>query len=106
MMKRKKASELFHQVDPDLKVIDGGTHYHKRKSRHLTIEDWERTKGTICPNCGQEALRLVGGICLQCYNKMIAERERKKEDRAERQYYREQIKRGTISLAQMREGRL
>lgn len=36
----------------------------------------------------------------------VAEREKRKEDKAERRYYKEQLRKGTISLAQMREGRL
>ena len=105
-MNRKKASELFHQVDPSLKVIDGGTHYHKRKSGRLTIEDWERTKGTICPSCGQETLRIVGGVCLQCHNKKTAEEEAKLGRKREKRYLVRAFNEGRINLRQMREGRL
>ena len=101
-MKKKRASELFHQVDPHLRVIDGGTH----RKRRLTKVDWNKAGGVVCPNCGQETLRIVDGVCLQCYRDGVAEREGVREDEAERHYYKEQLKKGTISLAQMKEGRL
>jgi len=72
----------------------------------MNQDDWDQTNGIICPNCGQEALRMIDGICLQCYRNKVAEREKRKEDKAERRYYKEQLRNGTISLAQMREGRL
>jgi len=101
-MRRKRASELFHQVDPNLRVIDGGVHRHKRS----TSKDWDKTNGVICSNCGQGTLRMIDGICIQCHRAKVAEREKRKEDRAERRYYKEQLRKGIISLAQMREGRL
>jgi len=72
----------------------------------MNQNDWDQTNGVICPDCGQEALRMVGGVCLQCHRDKVAEREKRKEDKAERRYYKEQLRKGTISLAQMREGRL
>ena len=101
-MEKKRASEIFRLVDPHLRVIDGGTH----RKRRLTKVDWDNTGGVTCPSCGQEALRMIDGICLQCYRNKVAEREKREEDKAERRYYKEQLRKGTISLAQMREGRL
>jgi len=72
----------------------------------MNQDDWDQTNGIICPNCGQEALRMVDGNCFRCYRNKVAEREKRKEDKAERRYYKEQLGKGTISLAQMREGRL
>lgn len=105
-MEKKRASELFRQVDPSLKVIDGGTHYHRHRPRHSTREDWDKTMGVACPDCKQETMRLIEGICSQCYNEKVAKRERKKEERSERSYYSRRLREGTISLAQMRGGRL
>lgn len=72
----------------------------------MNQNEWDKTLGITCPNCGKEALRMIAGICLQCYRDKVAEREKIKEDKAERRYYTEQLRKGTISLAQMREGRL
>ena len=65
MTKMKKASEIFHPVDPDLNVIDRG---QRRTGRKGKGQDWERTGGALCPRCGQEAVRfrLQDGVCLQC----------------------------------------
>jgi len=105
-MGKKRASELFRQVDPGLKVIDGGTHYHRRRPRRSTEEDWDKTAGVICPDCKQETVRLIDGMCPQCHNEKVAEREGKEEEKSERRYYGRRLREGTISLAQMREGRL
>lgn len=105
-MIRKRASELFHQVDPSLKVIDGGTHHHRRRQRRLTKEDWDETAGVICPDCKQETFRLIDGVCLQCHNEKVAKQEGEEEERSERRYYSRRLREGTISLSQMKEGRL
>lgn len=34
----------------------------------ITNEEWERTKGPICPECKQEVFRLIDGLCPQCHN--------------------------------------
>ena len=101
-MERKRASEIFRLVDPHLRVIDGGTH----RKRRLTKVDWNKAGGVVCPACGKETFRMIDGICFQCCRDKVAEREKRKEDKAERRYYKEQLMKGTISLAQMREGRL
>ena len=101
-MEKRRASEIFRLVDPHLRVIDGGTH----RKRRLTKVDWDKTGGVTCPSCNRETVRMIDGVCLQCYRDRVAEREKKEEDKAERRYYKEQLRKGTISLAQMREGRL
>ena len=101
-MKREKASEIFGRVDPHLRVINGGIRYKRRSNQ----EDWEKAGGVHCSECQQETARLVDGLCPQCWGDMEAERAKKAEDRAERRYYQDQLRKGTISLAQMREGRL
>ncbi len=62
-MKRKRASELFGSVDPNLKVIDA-SHRHPKKS----LSDWEASGGAICPRCNEEAVRFrpQDGVCRQC----------------------------------------
>jgi len=103
---RKRASELFHQIDPSLKVIDGGTHHHRHRRRRVTREDWDETAGVICPDCKQETLRLIEGICPRCYNAKIAEKEERLGRKREKRYLVSLFNRGKISLRQMRDGRL
>ena len=100
-MKKKRASEIFGSVDPHLKVIPA-----RRKSHRLTNEDWEKTGGIYCSSCHQETVRLLEGLCPQCQQDLENERARIAEDKAEKRYYKDQLRKGTISLAQMREGRL
>ncbi|MBA7608588.1 hypothetical protein ES703_15766 [subsurface metagenome] len=90
-MKRKRASEIFGQVDPGLKVIGGGTRHHnaKRRAKKLaeitgpppelynpkpsTLEDFEAAAGIQCPICHQETLRFFltpwgEQVCPRCVN--------------------------------------
>jgi len=75
-MRRKKLSEIFAEVDPNLKVIDGVNYRHQRNKRLMrldekpatevshyepctsTNEDWEKAAIT-CPVCGQPTTRLL-----------------------------------------------
>lgn len=107
--KRKRASEIFGPVDPNLKVIDGGTHrWHRRQHRPepLSQEEWDRVRGVLCPRCNNETLRLINGVCLQCARQMSQEWEEKKEDKAMRNYYRAKLRAGTLDIHRMREGLL
>jgi len=63
-MSFKRASEIFGPVDPQLKVIDGGTRRHKKKE----LSDWEKLDGAKCPKCGKDALRFrpQDGVCMVC----------------------------------------
>lgn len=101
-MKKKRASEIFRLVDPHLRVIDGGTH----RKRHLTKVDWDKTNGVICPNCEQETLRMVEGICIQCYRDKVAVKEERLGRKREKRYLVNLFNKGKITLRQMREGRL
>jgi len=76
------------------------------KGKKMSINEWNDAGGVVCPECGGETLRLVDGVCLGCYNRKVAERERKLEDKRERRYYKDALKRGAISLRQMKAGRL
>lgn len=76
-MKRKSASQVLHEVDPELNVIPGGTYRNDRRNKavkldelpklelphyqphHSNNDDWNDAGGEICPICGKEAVRLV-----------------------------------------------
>lgn len=66
-MKKMRASELFHQVDPNLRVIDGGTRQHK-----TPLGNWEASGGAFCPKCHQEVVRFrpEDGLCRQCADEL------------------------------------
>lgn len=64
-MKRKSAAEIFHEVDPNLKVIPGGIRHRIRKSS-LTSNDWDRAGGASCSRCGRESLQFRDGVCPAC----------------------------------------
>jgi hypothetical protein len=75
-MIKKKASQIFGEVDPHLKVIDAGTRRRgpgkgtvklseftispqgPYQSPPLTEEQWDAAQGVKCPICGSETLRL------------------------------------------------
>lgn len=66
-MRRKKASEIFGEVDPHLNVIDGGIGHHRPKQ-----QEWEASGGARCPRCHQEAVRfrVQDGVCRQCADEL------------------------------------
>jgi hypothetical protein len=105
MIKRKKASEIFGEVDPHLTVIDGGTR-RRHRSMPLTQTDWDRARGVLCPRCNNETLRLINGVCPQCAREMSDEWARGQEDKTLRNYYRAKLRDGTLDLHRMREGLL
>lgn len=73
----KKASEIFHEVDPNLKVVEG--HRHKR----LTRKDWDNAGGAKCPRCNQEAVKFRGdGVCIQCAQVLNEKQDRDDKKRA------------------------
>lgn len=72
----------------------------------MTQDDvWEKTGGIFCPECGEEVVRIVDGKCPQCNKKAMAADEAKIEDKASRRYFKGELRKGTISLGQLREGR-
>ena len=77
-MRFKKASEIFAPVDPNLKVIDGGTR-HKRWPKPLTQRDWEKSGGVRCPRCHKETVRFrpEDGVCIDCARWLNEQMERK-----------------------------
>lgn len=68
-------------------------------------DNWSKAEGPICPECGQETLRLIDGICPRCHNRKIAERDQKMEEKKERRYYQDRLRKGDISLSDLQEGR-
>ena len=105
MIKRKRASEIFGEVDPHLTVIAGGTR-HRHRSTPLTQKDWDRAKGIICQECGRETLQSIDGLCLQCANAKEANRLEEQENNSMRHYYARKISEGTLDLHRMKEGLL
>jgi hypothetical protein len=87
-LKRKKASEIFAQVDPELKVIDGGRRKSSIKSPKVALssdaDDWEKLEGAKCPECGQDRLRFRPylGVCEFCAQTMDEKAEKEAEKRA------------------------
>lgn len=104
-MRRKRASEIFAEVDPHLKVIDGGTR-HRHRSLPITHNDWESAKGVICQDCGRETLQIINGLCRQCAKAKEANRVEEQETNSMRRYYARKLRGGTLDLHRMREGLL
>ena len=80
MKRAKKASEIFHPVDPALNVIDGG----RRRKGKLTNKDWDRTGGAICPRCNHEAVRFRhrDGVCWDCARALNEKQDQDDKKRA------------------------
>jgi len=96
--------DVLKVVDPQLTVISGNV--HRRKKHRISKQAWDAAGGVFCQHCGQETVRMFDGLCPNCHYDAIAKREDKHEQRAERRYYQRKLSEGTISLAQLREGRL
>jgi len=82
-MRFKRASEIFRDVDPNLKVIDGG-----RRRRRLSARgqaEWDKLNGTKCHRCGEDAVRFrpEDRVCINC-----AQNLNEKELREERKHAR------------------
>ena len=72
----------------------------------LTSEDWEKCGGVVCRGCGEEVVRIIEGKCPYCHQAIVAIREARSEEKAERRYVMRRIQEGTISRQDLREGRL
>jgi len=95
-------TDALQAADPNLRIIRAG---RRRRSR-LSQRDWDRAEGVACPKCGGEALRLADGMCNSCWNVADAVTVDEMEDKSMRAYYSRELRKGTISVTQMREGRL
>jgi len=45
----------------------------------MNQKDWEAAGGEICPSCGKEVVRILDGMCLQCWERKNAEEVRAME---------------------------
>lgn len=59
-------SRRLKAVDPDLKIIPGGTRGHTHKA---TKVEWENCTGVVCRVCGREVFRSRDGLCMSCWEK-------------------------------------
>jgi len=59
-------SRRLKAVDPDLKVVPGGTRRHTHKA---TKVEWENCAGVVCRVCGREVFRSRDGLCMSCWEK-------------------------------------
>jgi len=101
-MPRKRLSEVLHQVDPNLRIIEARP--HRKKPASMSLNDWKKAVGENCRNCGGETLQLINGLCPECSRAVKAETDREIEDRAMRNYYQDKRNRGTLNLHRMRQG--
>lgn len=103
IMRRKKASEIFGPVDPNLNVINAG--HRPRKRKPMTTRDWDNAAGVECPNCHRETLRTINGVCPRCAHQVEAERVENQEVETMRRHYAQELRNGTISLSKMKQNR-
>ncbi len=77
----KKASEIFHPVDPELHVIDRG---RRRTGRKGKAEDWELSGGALCSRCGLETVKFRprDGVCPLCVRDLEEKQDRDDKKRA------------------------
>lgn len=77
----KKASEIFHEVDPELNVIDRGM---RRTGRRGKVRQWDKAGGAFCPRCNTEAVRFRArdGVCLECVRALDEKQDRDDKKRA------------------------
>lgn len=68
----------------------------------MNAEDWEGARGVECPKCHREVLRLVAGLCSGCANVVDAQTAEQMEDKAERRYYAARLRKGDMSLKDLR----
>ncbi len=104
----KELARRLKEVDLHLTVVSGGV---RRKVKRNPVQgsfntEWDNARGVECSECKQETLRVISGMCPHCMGEKAGEQAKKEGEVAEKKYYIEALKRGDISLDQMREGRL
>ena len=62
--------------------------------------------GPRCGACGRETFRLLEGLCPRCTEGRDLKAAEAAEDQAMRRHYQQRLAAGTVSLKEMREGRL
>ena len=70
------------------------------------MSEWDDAAGPRCPECGEETFRLIEGRCPSCYQAMTIEKEMEAEDKTLRRAYSRRLHQGTISVKELRSGRL
>jgi len=66
-LSKRGAREALKAVSPGLEIVPGRV---TRGRRHRTpLEDWEKSQGAICRNCGRETFRIRDGLCYSCWEK-------------------------------------
>jgi len=105
LKKRKRASEIFGEVDPHLRVIDGGTR-RRHRSLPLIQMEWERARGVNCKICGQESFRLKDGVCIHCLEKNELEDVEEMGRKQTKRYLIRALQTGQITVSDAKAGRL
>lgn len=113
-IKRKSLSQLFHEVDPGLTVIPGGSYHHSADKavfseyglHRMTDEDWDRAAGVECRHCHREVHQLVDGLCLPCVNNKALKTTEELERKTMKAYYTRALREGRVTLTEMRKGKL
>lgn len=59
-MEKKTVKQLFHEVDPDLKVVTG-------HGRHTAMQNWLAATGENCSVCGREFQQGRDHMCMKCW---------------------------------------
>jgi hypothetical protein len=59
-MEKKSLKQLFHEVDPNLKVVTG---HHG-----VTKQEWLASTGEICIVCHREFQQGRDHMCMRCWN--------------------------------------
>jgi len=72
----------------------------------MTEDDWERTGGVFCSKCGDETMRVIGGLCHRCWLRLDQEREEQAGRKREKRLLITAFNQGRINLCQLRNGRL
>ena len=67
--------------------------------------DWDWAAPT-CGHCGHETFRLLDGLCPRCSQAKGLKAVEAAEDQEMRSYYARRLRAGTVSLQELREGRL
>ena len=69
------------------------------------MNEWDAAQGPPCPLCGRETLRFINGACPTCHRAMVARREARMEDNAERRHVKHLLREGTVTLQDLKAGR-
>ena len=69
------------------------------------MNDWEKAQPPSCPECGEEAFQIINNRCRHCHLAMLARREERMEDLAERRRVKYLLREGAVSLQDLRAGR-